>query len=749
MARKKKDEQENKKKIDTSGIMGLVGSTTEQAISETLELNYMPYAMSVIVSRAIPEIDGFKPSHRKLLYTMYKMGLLTGSRTKSANIVGQTMRLNPHGDAAIYETMVRLAKGNETLLHPFVDSKGNFGKVYSRDMAYAASRYTEAKLDSFASEIFKDIDSDTVDMVDNYDATMKEPALLPTTFPNVLVSANQGIAVGMASNICSFNLREICETTIALMDNPDHDILETLPGPDFSTGAELLYDDATTREIYSTGRGSFKLRAKWRYLKEGNLIEIYEIPYSTATEVIMDKVAELIKNGKIKEINDMRDETDLGGLKLTIDLKRGVDPEKLMQKLYRLTPLQDSFPCNFNILIAGMPRVMGVGEILEEWTAWRVDCVKRRLFFQIQKKEDRLHLLKGLERILLDIDKAIRVIRETEVDSEVIPNLMIEFGIDEVQANFVAEIKLRNINKEYILKQTKAISELEKEIADLRDTLGSHRKLLNVIKQELKAVAAKYGQPRKTEIIYNIDEIQPESEEEEIPDYPVTVFISKEGYLKKITAQSLRMSGEQKFKEGDSLAQTVETSNKAEILVFTDQFQCYKARLNDFADGKASQLGDYLPQKLGFDSGENVLQIIFPGDYKGFALFFFENGKAAKVPLAAYETKTNRKRLTGAYCDKSALVAAYALTADTQMAVYTTDGRCVIFSTAQLLPKTTRNTQGVSIVSLKKKAAVSSAVPAETSGIVNLSRYRTRTLPSAGALVKEEDAQEKQIQFEV
>ena len=749
MAKKKKEEQLNKKKIDTSGVVGLVGSTTEQAISETLELNYMPYAMSVIVSRAIPEIDGFKPSHRKLLYTMYKMGLLTGSRTKSANIVGQTMRLNPHGDAAIYETMVRLAKGNETLLHPFVDSKGNFGKVYSRDMAYAASRYTEAKLDSFAAEIFKDIDSDTVDMVDNYDATMKEPALLPTTFPNVLVSANQGIAVGMASNICSFNLKEICDTTIALMDNPDHDILETLPGPDFSTGAELLYDDATTREIYQTGRGSFKLRAKWRYLKEGNLIEIYEIPYSTATEVIMDKVAELIKNGKIKEINDMRDETDLGGLKLTIDLKRGVDPEKLMQKLYRLTPLQDSFPCNFNILIAGMPRVMGVGEILEEWTAWRIDCVKRRIFFQIQKKEDRLHLLKGLERILLDIDKTISIIRETEMESEVVPNLMIGFGIDEIQANYVAEIKLRNINKEYILKQTKAISELEKEIADLRDILSSHRKLQNVIKQELKAVAAKYGQPRKTEIIYHIDEIQPEAEEEEIPDYPVTVFISKEGYLKKITAQSLRMSGEQKFKEGDSLAQTVETSNKAEILVFTDQFQCYKARLNDFADGKASQLGDYLPQKLGFDPGENVLQVIFPGDYKGFALFFFENGKAAKVPLSAYETKTNRKRLTGAYCDKSPLVAAYALTADAQMAVYTTDGRCVIFSTAQLLPKTTRNTQGVSVVSLKKKAAVSSAVPAETSGIVNLSRYRTRTLPSAGAILKDEDAQEKQIQFEV
>ena len=749
MARKKKDEQQNQKKIDTSGVMGLVGSTTEQAISETLELNYMPYAMSVIVSRAIPEIDGFKPSHRKLLYTMYKMGLLSGGRTKSANIVGQTMRLNPHGDAAIYETMVRLAKGNETLLHPFVDSKGNFGKVYSRDMAYAASRYTEAKLEGICAELFKDIDSDTVDMVDNYDATMLEPALLPTTFPNVLVSANQGIAVGMASNICSFNLKEICETTIALMDNPDHDILETLPGPDFSTGAELLYDDATTREIYQTGRGSFKLRAKWRYQKEGNLIEIYEIPYSTATEVIMDKVAELIKNGKIKEINDMRDETDLGGLKLTIDLKRGVDPEKLMQKLFRLTPLQDSFPCNFNILIAGMPRVMGVGEILEEWTAWRIDCVKRRIFFQIQKKEDRLHLLKGLERILLDIDKAISIIRETEMESEVVPNLMIGFGIDEIQANYVAEIKLRNINKEYILKQTKAISELEKEIADLRDILGSHRKLQNVIKQELKAVAAKYGQPRKTEIIYNIDEIQPEAEEEEIPDYPVTVFISKEGYLKKITAQSLRMSGEQKFKEGDSLTQTVETTNKAEILVFTDQFQCYKARLNDFADGKASQLGDYLPQKLGFDPGENVLQIIFPGDYKGFALFFFENGKAAKVSLSAYETKTNRKRLAGAYCDKSPLVAAYALIADTQMAVYTTDGRCVIFSTAQLLPKTTRNTQGVGIVSLKKKAAVNLALPAETSGIVNLSRYRTRTLPSAGALVKEEDAQEKQIQFEL
>ena len=747
MARKKQ-EPEKKKKVNTDGIMGLHGSTTEQAISETLELNYMPYAMSVIVSRAIPEIDGFKPSHRKLLYTMYKMGLLTGGRTKSANIVGQTMRLNPHGDAAIYETMVRLAKGNETLLHPFVDSKGNFGKVYSRDMAYAAARYTEAKLDPICAEVFKDIDSDTVDMVDNYDATMKEPALLPTTFPNVLVSANQGIAVGMASNICSFNLREVCDTAIALMKNPDHDILETLPGPDFSTGGELLFDEAATREIYSTGRGSFKLRAKWRYVKDGNLIEITEIPYTTATEVIMDKVAELIKAGKIKEIADMRDETDLGGLKLTIDLKRGVDPEKLMQKLFRLTPLQDSFPCNFNILIAGMPRVMGVGEILDEWTAWRTDCVKRRIFFQIQKKEDRLHLLKGLERILLDIDKAIAIIRETELENEVVPNLMIGFGIDEIQANYVAEIKLRNINKEYILKQTRAIDDLEGEIADLRDTLNSPRKLKNVIIKELQAVADKFGQPRRTEILYDAQETAPE-EEDDVPDYGVTVFVSKEGYLKKMTAQSLRMSGEQKFKEGDSLSFSKETTNRAEFLVFTDRYQCYKSRLSDFDDGKASQLGDYLPQKLGFEAGENLVALVFCGDYKGFILFFFENGKAAKVPLSAYETKTNRKKLTGAYSDKSPLIKAVALDADEQMVVYSTDGRAAIFSTAQLLPKTTRNTQGVAVMTLKKKATLRDAVLLSQSGIVNESRYRTKTIPSAGAVLKEEDSAEKQQTFEV
>ena len=747
MAKKKQEKEE--KKVNLDGVVGLVGSTTEQAVSETLEVNYMPYAMSVIVSRAIPEIDGFKPSHRKLLYTMYKMGLLTGGRTKSANIVGQTMRLNPHGDAAIYETMVRLARGNETLLHPFVDSKGNFGKVYSRDMAYAASRYTEAKLDPICAELFRDIDSDTVDMVDNYDATMKEPSLLPTTFPNVLVSANQGIAVGMASNICSFNLKEVCDTTIALMKNPDHDILETLPGPDFSTGAELLYDEATTREIYSTGRGSFRLRAKWRYVKEGSLIEITEIPYSTATEVIMDKVAELIKAGKIREIADMRDETDLGGLKLTIDLKRGVDPDKLMQKLFRMTPLQDSFACNFNILIAGMPRVMGIGEILSEWTAWRMDCVKRRLYFQVQKKRERLHLLKGLERILMDIDKAIAIIRETELDSEVVPNLMIGFGIDEIQANFVAEIKLRNINKEYILKQTKATSQLEQEIAEMEETLSSPRKLKNVIIKELQQVSEKYGQPRKTEILYNVEEAEPEKEEDETPDYPVTAFVSNGGYLKKITAQSLRMSGEQKFKEGDSLAYSVETTNRAEMLVFTDKFQCYKSRLSDFEDSKASLLGDYLPQKLGMDAGENVLQVIFPGDGRGFVLFFFENGKVAKVPLSAYETKTNRKKLTGAFSDKSPVVKILSLGADAQIAMYSSDGRAMIFSTADLLPKTTRNTIGVAVMSLKKKAVLQNALPLEQSGIENQARYRMKTIPAAGALLREEDTREKQATFEV
>ena len=749
MARKKQ-EPEKKKKVNTDGVMGLVGSTTEQPISETLELNYMPYAMSVIVSRAIPEIDGFKPSHRKLLYTMYKMGLQSGGRTKSANIVGQTMKLNPHGDAAIYETMVRLARGNETLLHPFVDSKGNFGKVYSRDMAYAAPRYTEAKLEPICNELFRDIDLDTVDMVDNYDATMLEPTLLPTSYPNVLVNPNQGIAVGMASNICSFNLKEVCDTAIALMRDPEHDILSTLPGPDFSTGGELLFDEAQTRAVYDTGRGSFKLRAKWRYLKEGNLIEIYEIPYTTSTEVIMDKVADLIKAGKIKEIADMRDETDLGGLKLTIDLKRGADPEKLMQKLFRTTSLQDSFACNFNILIEGMPRVMGVREILEEWTAWRTQCVRRRIYFQKEKKAERLHLLKGLEKILLDIDKAVSIIRHTELESEVVPNLMIGFGIDEIQANFVAEIKLRNLNREYILKHTRAISDLEKDIADLEATLKSPRKLQKVLIDEMNAVVKKYGQPRKTEILYTAAEENEESEEEEqIPETPVHVFVSRQGYLKKITPQSLRMSGEQKFKEGDSLSFTTETTSRAELLVFTDKFQCYKSRLSEFDDSKASLLGDYLPQKLGMEPGENVVSVVLPGDYSGFVLFFFENGKAAKVPLSAYETKTNRKKLTGAYSDKSPLRTVLAMQEDAQLVAYSTDNRAMIFSTALLLPKTTRNTQGVAVLTLRKKAALDFAAPLAGSNIKNESRYRAKSIPAAGAVLKAEEAPQQQITLEL
>ena len=744
MARKK--EPEKKKKVDTSGVVGLHGTTTEQPISQTLEINFMPYAMSAIVSRAIPEIDGFKPSHRKLLYTMYDMGLLNKARTKSANIVGQTMKLNPHGDAAIYETMVRLARGNETLLHPFVDSKGNFGKVYSRDMAYAAPRYTEAKLEPFAAELFRDIDSDTVDMVDNYDATMKEPALLPTTYPNVLVNPNQGIAVGMASNICSFNLKEVCETTVALMKNPEHDVLETLPGPDFSTGGELLYDEAQFREIYATGRGSFRLRARWRYLKEGNLIEIYEIPYSTSTEVIMDKVADLIKQGKIKEIADMRDETDLGGLKLTIDLKRGVDPDKLMAKLMRLTPLQDSFACNFNILIAGMPRVMGVKEIIEEWTAWRTECVRRRIYFQIGRKRDRLHLLNGLAKILLDIDKAVAIIRNTELESEVVPNLMIGFGIDEVQANYVAEIRLRNINREYILKQTRAIEDLEQEIADLQSTLKNPRKLQKVIIDELNQVVKKYAQPRKTQIVCSANQESEEQDaEEEVPAVPVHLFVSKQGYLKKITPQSLRMSGEQKFKEGDELDFTLETTSRAELLVFTNKFQCYKTKLSDFEDSKASVLGDYLPAKLGMEPGETVVKVVPAGDYTGFVLFFFENGKAAKVPLSAYETKTNRKKLTGAYSDKSPLRTVLTMDGDDQIAVYSTDNRCMVCSTALLAPKTTRNTQGVNILTLRKKAALDFAEKLTESNIKAESRYRAKAIPAAGAVLKPEEAPHAQI----
>ena len=747
MARKKK-EPDIKKNLDTSRVEGLRAEVLEQPITDTLTVNYMPYAMSVIVSRAIPEIDGFKPSHRKLLYTMYKMGLLNGGRTKSANIVGQTMRLNPHGDAAIYETMVRLSRGNEALLTPFVDSKGNFGKAYSRDMAYAASRYTEAKLEPICAEIFRDIDAETVDFVDNYDNTMQEPTLLPTSFPNILASANMGIAVGMASNICSFNLREVCKATAAWIKNPDCDLLEYMPAPDFSTGGEILNTPEELAEIYRTGRGSVRIRARWRYVKEGNLIEIYEIPYTTTTEAIIDKVSELIKAGKIREINDMRDETDLSGLKLAIDLKRGVDPDKLMQKLLRATPLMDSFGCNFNILIAGMPRVMGVREIIEEWTAWRTECVRRRVYYQRRKKADKLHLLKGLKRILLDIDKAIRIIRETESDAEVIPNLMIGFGIDEIQAEFVAEIKLRNINKEYILRRTQEVDGLEREIAELEELLKSEKKLRNVIIRELDTVAEKYGKERKTGIASDSGE-PPAEEEETISDYPVTVFVSREGYFKKITPQSLRMSGEQRFKEGDGLRSACETTNAAELLVFTDRYQVYKARCADFDDSKASVLGDYLPAKLGFDEGESVVDVCIPGDYTGFVLFVYENGKVAKVELSAYATKSNRRKLTGAYSDKSPLKAVFLCKEEQQMVLYSTENRALIFSTAQLAPKASRATQGVAVMTLKRKAIVHRAALLERSGIVNAPRYRTRTLPAAGALLKEEDAEEKQIVMEL
>ena len=745
MAKKKVTEQPVRR-ADNPNVMGLRGVVLDQPITETLDSNYMPYAMSVIVSRAIPEIDGFKPSHRKLLYTMYKMGLLTGSRTKSANIVGQTMRLNPHGDAAIYETMVRLAKGNESLLHPFVDSKGNFGKVYSRDMAYAASRYTEAKLSPICAELFRDLDCDAVDFVDNYDSTKKEPSLLPTTFPNVLVSSNQGIAVGMASSICGFNLGEVCDTTIAYLKNPQHDLTTTLLGPDFPTGGQLVCDMDELRRIYTTGRGGVKVRSKWRYDKKENLIEVYEIPYSTSIEAILDKVAELVKAGKIKEINDMRDETDLSGLKLAIDLKRGVDPDKLMQKLFKLTPLQDTVSCNFNILIAGMPRVMGVGEILEEWTAWRTESVRRRVYYILNKKKEKLHLLLGLKRILLDIYKAIAIIRNTEEEAEVIPNLMIGFGIDQVQAEYVAEIKLRNINKEYILKRVAETESLQDEIADLEDTLRQSRRIRKIIIDELTAVRKKYAQPRKTEIIYD-HEVEEYDEEDVVEESPVHIFLSKEGYFKKITPQSLRMSGEQKFKEGDSLRMTVETTTAAELMFFTDQCQVYKTKVSEFGDSKASLLGDYLPAKLGMDAGENVVAMVLPGDYSGHLLFFFENGKAARVELKAYATTSNRRKLTGAYSDKSPLVALRVLQGEEELALYSSEPRALIFQTALLAPKATRSTQGVAVMTLKPKYHLERVAAVAETGIVNHARYRVRSVPAAGALLKAEDSDEKQLEL--
>ena len=742
---KKKQPNDKKPKVENSNVMGLHAEVLEQPITETLELNYMPYAMSVIVSRAIPEIDGFKPSHRKLLYTMYDMGLLNKPRTKSANVVGATMKLNPHGDAAIYDTMVRLSRGYGALLHPFVDSKGNFGKVYSRDMAWAASRYTEVRLDPICAELFRDIDQDTVDFVDNYDGSMKEPTLLPTTFPNVLVSANQGIAVGMASNLCGFNLGEVCDAAAAYLKNPKVNLMEYLKAPDFPTGGELLYDEAALKQIYDTGRGSFQVRARWRYLKSENLIEVYEIPYTTTVEAIMDKVAELIKAGKIKEIADMRDETDLNGLKITIDLKRGTDPDKLMAKLFKSTTLQDACSCNFNILIAGMPRVMGVGEILEEWTAWRMDGVRRRTYHVMKKKQEKLHLLKGLKKILLDIDRAIKIIRETEEDAEVVPNLMIGFGIDNIQAEYVADIKLRNINKEYILKRIEEVSGLEEEIADLQDIVSNPGRIKKIISQELSAVKKKYASPRRTEIVYDYQAAGALEEEDETPDYAVHVFCSKEGYFKKITPQSLRMSSEQKYKEGDGPYLYWEGNNRDMLLVFTDKQQCYKVSLSEFDDAKASVLGDFLPTKLGMDPGESFVWACLTSDYSGHLLFFFENGKVARVELSAYQTQTKRRKLTGAYSDKSPLVAGLLIKEDLEVAVTSTEGRCLVFHTAALTPKTTRSTQGVNVMTLKPKWKVEKAVPLADTTIVNAARYRARSLPVAGALLKEEDRGEEQI----
>ena len=739
--RKKNDSQSKRGPVNPNAVIENAGVMVEQPITETLEKNYMPYAMSVILSRAIPEIDGFKPSHRKLLYTMYKMGLLTSARTKSANVVGQTMRLNPHGDAAIYETLVRLSRGYEALLYPYVDSKGNFGKAYSRDMAYAASRYTEVKLEKICQELFSDIDKDTVDFVDNYDATMKEPKLLPVTYPGILVNANMGIAVGMASSICPFNLGEVCETTIALMNDPNHDISSTLTAPDFPGGGYILYNKAELDKIYSTGRGSVTVRSRYTYDKQNNCIDITEIPPTTTIEAIMDKVIDLIKAGRIREIADMRDETDLSGLKITIDLKRGTDPDKLMQKLFRLTPLEDNFSCNFNVLVGGMPKVMGVGELLSEWIAFREDCVKRRIYFDLTKKKEKLHLLRGLEKILLDIDKAIRIVRETEEEREVVPNLMIGFGIDETQAEFVAEIRLRQLNREYILKRTDEIGELEKDIAEMESTLQSRRKIRSVITSELRQVIKKYSQPRKSILIFPSDEPQ-EAEEDDTPDYPVSLFFTREGYFKKITNQSLRMSADQKLKEGDSITQSVTATNRSELLFFTDKCQVYKTTAADFDDTKASVLGDYLPAKLGMDSGENPVFMAVTTDYQGYLLFAFENGKAAKVPLSAYATKTRRRKLANAYSDKARLVQALQLSEDCEVLFTSSDTRMLIVHSGLIPAKVTKDTQGVAVMALKKKHLLVSARIYD-GGFADPKRYMVRTLPGAGALPKDGDATEQ------
>lgn len=728
----------------THGVINGAGEVVEQPIVSTIRENYMPYAMSVILSRAIPEIDGFKPSHRKLLYMMYKMGLLNGGRTKSANIVGATMKLNPHGDYAIYDTMVRLSRGYEALLHPYVDSKGNFGKFYSRDMAWAASRYTEAKLDAICNELFRDIDKDTVDFVDNYDNTMKEPSLLPVAFPSVLVNANTGIAVGMASNICSFNLREICETTAALIRDPDHDIKSTLPAPDFTGGCQIIYDENVINQVYETGRGSIKLRAKYVYDKSANCIDILSIPATTTCEVIIEKVIDLVKQGKVKEISDIRDETGIDGLKITIDLKRGIDADKLMTKLYRFTTLEDSYACNFNVLIAGVPRVLGVKALLEEWIAFRIECVRRRTYFDRNKKADKLHLLKGLEKILLDIDKAVKIVRETDEESEVVPNLMIGFGIDEIQAEYVAEIKLRHLNREYILKRTKDLEDLEKEIAELDEILKSKARIKTIIVKELKSIAEKYGQPRKSIIIYD-DVARYEEESVEIPDYPVNLFFTKEGYFKKITPQSLRMSGEQKLKDGDEIIQELEFTNNCDLLFFTDKCQVYKAKADDFAQTKASVLGDYVAAKLGFDEGENAVKMVVTKDYKGMLLFAFENGKAAKVPLESYATKTNRKKLTGAYSDKSPLVGLLYMPEDEEVLFKASSGNMLLVHTGALALKTTRSTQGVAVLKPKKGHRLFSIERYKDGTFTNPRRYRTSSLPARGALPVNDDSKDEQL----
>ena len=741
---KRRNTSKSPKSAKTHGVINGAGDIVEQPIVSTIRENFMPYAMSVILSRAIPEIDGFKPSHRKLLYTMYKMGLLTGGRTKSANIVGATMKLNPHGDSAIYDTMVRLSRGYEALLHPYVDSKGNFGKFYSRDMAWAASRYTEAKLAPICNELFRDIDKDTVDFVDNYDNTMKEPTLLPVAFPSVLVNANTGIAVGMASNICSFNLKEICETTAALIRDPEHDIKSTLPAPDFIGGCQIIYDEKVINQVYETGKGSIKLRAKYEYDSSANCIDILAIPSSTTCEVIIEKIIELVKQGKIKEISDIRDETGIDGLKITIDLKRGVDPDKLMAKLFKFTTLEDSYSCNFNVLINGVPKVLGVKALLEEWIAFRIECVKRRTYFDRTKKAEKLHLLNGLAKILLDIDKAIKIIRETDEEVEVVPNLMIGFGIDKIQAEYVAEIKLRHLNREYILKRTKDIENLEKEIADLDEILKSKSRIKTIIVKELKEVAEKYGQPRKSIIIYN-DTSKYEEEIQEIPDYPVTFFFTKEGYFKKITPQSLRMSGAQKLKEGDEITQTIEFSNNCDLLFFSDKSQVYKAKASDFSDTKASVLGDYVAAKLSMDEGENVVYMVATKDYKGVLLFAFENGKVAKVPLEAYATKTNRKKLTGAYSDKSPLAGMLLLKADKEVLFKSSSARMLLVHTGVLSLKSTRSTQGVAVMKLKKGQRLFDVEEYKEGTFAKPQRYRTRSLPALGALPSNDDASDEQL----